>query len=58
MSASEILPDNRGGLWWEWPDKRGGLLWEWPDKRGGLLWEWPYTTGTQLTIFAAVASWG
>jgi len=19
LSASEILPDKRGGLWWEWP---------------------------------------
>jgi hypothetical protein len=23
LSASEIWPDKRGSLWWEWPIKRG-----------------------------------
>jgi hypothetical protein len=25
LRASEIWPDKRGGLWWEWPYKRGGI---------------------------------
>ena len=27
LSASEIWPDKRGGLWWEWSYKKGLLLW-------------------------------
>jgi len=23
LSATEIWPNNRDGLWWEWPSKRG-----------------------------------
>jgi len=25
LSASEVCPDKRGDLWWEWSYKRGGL---------------------------------
>ena len=45
LSVSEIRPDKRGDLCWEWPYKRGDLCWEWPYKREDLCWEWPYKSG-------------
>ena len=39
LSVSEIRPDKRGDLCWEWPYKREDLCWEWPYKSGGLCWE-------------------
>jgi hypothetical protein len=59
LSAFEIWPYKRGGLWWERPYKRGGLSCEgnlvvfyylnpfeiWHDTRGGLWLERVYKRG-------------